>query len=315
MLIRTGTLLTINRSANHTDNRAHALCFSLSADTTFSLFAIPAQVGWTRCDTSSPHNPDQNHSPRLRGISKGAGVHRLKGIKLMKGGGEEKGQRDKKKTWITENVGRKDVTAWLVHGCHAATARSWGYGPGLEFRCCEADLRSLHKARKWTHNMDVGCLPSCYISEPTQFGDIRSFRYAANDFPLWVRTQQIYPKLGYSIMKRETEDAKFSETLVDYRLRLKIVTSPTGNNFKIGRILNSWQGNPYWTSWTPRTKVISFFETSPRLLRDACRIPGEQNFQYEYSHIRHALTSQKWVSHFGKVRPIIRWWQLQQSHD
>jgi len=123
----------------------------------------------------------------------------------MKGGGEEKGQRDKKKTWITENVGRKDVTAWLVHGCHAATARSWGYGPGLEFRCCEADLRSLHKARKWTHNMDVGCLPSCYISEPTQFGDIRSFICAANDFPPWVGTQQIYPKPGYSIMKRERE--------------------------------------------------------------------------------------------------------------
>jgi hypothetical protein len=35
----------------------------------------------------------------MRGISKGAGVYRLKGIKLMKGkGGKKKGQRDKKKT-------------------------------------------------------------------------------------------------------------------------------------------------------------------------------------------------------------------------
>ena len=69
-------------------------------------------------------------------------------------------------------------------------------------------------------------------------------------------------------------------------------------------ILNSWQGNPYWTPWTPKTNVIRFFETSPRLPREACHIPGEQNFQYEHSHIRHTLTSQKWVSHFGKVRPI-----------
>ena len=47
--------------------------------------------------------------------------------------------------------------------------------------------------------------------------------------------------------EREREDAMFSETLVDYNLGLKIVTSPAGNNFKIERILNSWQGNPSWT--------------------------------------------------------------------
>jgi len=232
----------------------------------------------------------------------------------MKGGGEERGQRDKKKTWITENVGRKDVTAWLVHGCHAATARSWGYGPGLEFRCCEADLRSLHKAHKWTHNMGVGCLPTRYISESTQFGDIRSFMYAANDFPPWIRTQQIYPKPGYSIMKREKGCNGLRNTgWLPPRSEDRHISNR--QQFKIEQILNSWQGNPFWTLWTPKKKVISFFETSPQLPRDVCHIPGEQNFQYQYSHIRHTLTSQKWVSHFGTVRPIIRWWQLQQTCD
>ena len=34
-------------------------------------------------------------------------------------------------------------------------------------------------------------------------------------------------------MDREIEDPIFFETLVDYHLGLKIVTSPTGKNFKI----------------------------------------------------------------------------------
>jgi hypothetical protein len=80
--------------------------------------------------------------------------------------------------------------------------------------------------------MDVECLHACYISEPAQFGDIRSFICAADDFLPWIRPQQIYPKPEYSIMDREIEDAMFFETLVDYHLGLKIVTSPTGNNLK-----------------------------------------------------------------------------------